>query len=75
MEIILSGYIAEKTGSSKLEKSGLKSVFELIEHLKTSHKELQDYSIKVSVNQKLADESLKIKNGDKIFVFGPYSGG
>jgi molybdopterin synthase sulfur carrier subunit len=81
LTILYFASLRETIGCSKetLSLSDAKTVCALIEYLKKRHQQaelaLSDTSLRVAINQQLADMNAPLHEGDEVALFPPVTGG
>jgi molybdopterin converting factor small subunit len=75
MKVKLTGIAADLYGSNELEVNGISRVDQLNNSLKSHIKGLDNYTYKISVNNKLAPDELELSEQDQVIVFNPFAGG
>jgi molybdopterin synthase sulfur carrier subunit len=78
IKILYFGRIAEAVGvrQTELKLTADDTLLETVrQQLITEHPELDDPTIRIAVNQTLANKNLTINNGDELAFFPPVSGG
>jgi sulfur-carrier protein len=78
IRILYFGRLAEAVGvrQAELELAEGDTLLETVrQQLVSSHPALDDPTIRVAVNQTLANENLTINDGDELAFFPPVSGG
>ncbi|HAY46885.1 MAG TPA: molybdopterin converting factor subunit 1 [Gammaproteobacteria bacterium] len=78
IKILYFGRLAETVGvrQAELDLTGGDALLETVrQQLISSHPALDDPTIRIAVNQTLANENLTINDGDELAFFPPVSGG
>ncbi len=75
VEVLFFGVLAEKAGLERLSVKGANDVGLLKRKIFGIYPELGNYSFRVSVNRKLAEDKDKLKEGDEVALLPPFAGG
>lgn len=78
IKILYFGRLAETVGvrQAELDLTGGDALLETVrQQLISRHPALDDPTIRIAVNQTLANENLTINDGDELAFFPPVSGG
>ena len=75
VEVLFFGVLAENAGLDRLSVKGANDVGSLKKKIFEAYPELENYSFRISVNRKLADDKDKLKEGDEVALLPPFAGG
>ena len=75
IKILSFGRIADITGKTSWEISGIKNTDELIENLSLDFPELQLNKFALAVNKDIIQKNTTLNDNDTVALLPPYSGG
>lgn len=75
VKVLFFGVLAEVTGTSCANYSGVKSVSDVRHRIADSHPEFVHYNFRVAVNSQIIDDDKELADGDEVVFLPPFAGG
>ncbi len=75
MKILFFGKLKERVGRERLEIKGIRELKELKKYLIKKYPQLKNETFFISVNQKIVNKNVELKEKDEIAFLPPVSGG
>ena len=75
IRVLFFGELTDFCGTSSVELSGIRDTKELQEYLNKQFSELRSASYVTSINNKIVNGNINLKDGDEVALLPPFSGG
>ena len=69
------GVLAEVTGTTFLNYTGVKTLSDLRQRITDRHPEIAHYNYRIAVNSLFTDDDCTLSDGDEVALLPPFAGG
>ncbi|HOW40112.1 MAG TPA: MoaD/ThiS family protein [Bacteroidales bacterium] len=75
VKVMFFGVLAEVTGTTFLNYTGVKTLSDLRQRITDRHPEIVHYNYRIAVNNLFTDDDCTLSDGDEVAFLPPFAGG